>query len=247
MFGKSFKSKFAPSKPREDPSIVLQPPPAPMESVPFVAKHPEDMHTRRILIGSLARTNDRQRLFWDSVSASTDVPQMISPGDLERGDVLFFSREDSALSQMIRFWTQSPFNHTAIMARQNVIVETYPNKGILRYNIHTYLKQLVEEHQDYKQRPVGIWVVRSQNIPANFELSLAQVQLHDYDSEAVIANLVHSGNQDGPDHTLPLPWRSDLVLPVDHVRTVKPWSARESYTCADLIARLLNLDAHETH
>lgn len=133
------------------------------------------------------------------------------------------------------------------MARSNVLIETYPNKGILRHNITSYLKQLVTEHLDHKERPIGVWVVRPKDLPANFDSSVAQVQLHEYDSEAVIANLVHSGNQDGPDHTLPLPWRSDLAVPVDHARSVKPWSARESYTCADLIARLLNLDAHETH
>lgn len=73
------KNRFAPPKPKEDPSIVLQPAPAPMESIPFIAKQSEDMHTRRILIGSLARTNDRNRLFWENALSSTETPRTLSP------------------------------------------------------------------------------------------------------------------------------------------------------------------------
>jgi hypothetical protein len=170
------------------------------------------------------------------------------PAELIRGDVLFLSREDNLLSQTIRFWTQSPFNHTAIVARPNTIVETYPNKGILSHSVDEYVGKLSAEHQFVPEKPFAIWVVRLAQLPPNFELNLETVAWDDYDSESVLENIIHAGNSDGPDHPIPFPWLSEqLKKDQTHMRLAKPWETRRSYSCAELIARLYDLDPYETY
>lgn len=192
--------------------VVEMPPPAPLESVPFLSQEESDMHTRVVMLGSLARSNDPIRAFWES--AQTIVPDpliSVSPvaaGDLIKGDVIFISRDDNLLSQTIRFWTQSPFNHSAIVAKQNTIVETYPNKGLLSHTVNAYLERLCKDHALIPDKPFALWVVRLAQLNETFDLNMETVAWDDYDSESVLENIIHAGNSDGPDHPIPFPWAS---------------------------------------
>lgn len=224
------------------------PAPAPMRSVPYMSQEPEDLHTRVIMLGSLARCHERTRNFWASAWANHETvhPPVLEMGDLARGDVLFVSREDSLLSQGIRFWTQSPFNHACIMKSATHLVETDPVRGFMTHAAVSYVERIAKDNFNFARRPFGIWVVRPAAVPDSFDELVARVSLDGYDAESVLQNMIHTGNSDGPDHPIPFPWESSLPLRNDHIRIARAWEERESFSCAELIARLLELDPVET-
>jgi hypothetical protein len=224
------------------------PPPAPMMSVPFMSQDPHDLHTRTVMLGSLARTYERNRSFWDRAAESSESmqPPLADLDALQRGDVLFVSREDSLLSQGIRFWTQSPFNHACIMKTATVMIEADPTKGFMTHSVRDYFEKIAQDNLGNARRPFGVWVIRPAAIPERFNEYVTRVSLDGYDAESVLQNMIHTGNSDGPDHPIPIPWRSKHDLSNTHRRTAKTWEERQSFTCAELIARLLELDSMET-
>lgn len=180
--------KRAPPKEPTKATLMKMLPPAPLNSVPFYSKDTDDMHTRIIMLGSLARCYDKTRAFWESAwgDSTITVPMLIEPSELRRGDVLFLSRNDATLSLIIRFWTQSPFNHACIMESSSTVIETYPTKGIVKHNINLYLKQLQTESASVPERPFGIWVVRPSRVPDTFMQNLFSIILNDYSAESLL-------------------------------------------------------------
>jgi hypothetical protein len=173
-------------------------------------------------------------------------PPFVSTQHLMRGDVLFISREDSLISQGIRFWTQSPFNHACIMKTSSVMIEADPTKGFMTHSVQDYLDKIAQDNLTNTRRPFGVWIVRPESIPERFNEHVTRVSLDGYDAESVLQNMIHMGNSDGPDHTIPIPWKSKYDMSNPHRRTVKTWEERQSFTCAELIARLLEFEATET-
>jgi hypothetical protein len=77
------------------------PEPAPLNSVPFLAHHADDMQTRRICLGSLARMTDTNRLFWQSAwmkDNSVAVPPTLAIDKTKAWDIVFLSREQPFVS-----------------------------------------------------------------------------------------------------------------------------------------------------
>jgi hypothetical protein len=50
----------------DDRTTRIMPAPAPMLTVPFLSKETEELHTRIVMLGSLARCHDPTRAFWES-------------------------------------------------------------------------------------------------------------------------------------------------------------------------------------
>ena len=95
------KKDTLPEKAKDDSVVMMMPPPAPLQAVPYTSKDPYDFHTRVIMIGSLARCYDRNRMFWDSVwreRMQTLEHVSITTKDLKKGDVIFVSRDDAIVS-----------------------------------------------------------------------------------------------------------------------------------------------------
>ena len=133
------------------------------------------------------------------------------------------------------------------MQTSNSLIETYPNKGIIDHFVDPYVKRLVKEQSESTDRKLGLWVVRLQDLNPTFDSNLLHVAWNDYDSESILQNAIHMGNSDGPDHPIPVPWQTSRPVDNDHVRRALSWDERKSFSCAELIARLLDLDCFETY
>jgi hypothetical protein len=125
-------------------------------------------------------------------------------------------------------------------------IETNPNKGIMHHDIQSYLANLVRQHVKVTDRALGIWIVRTASLPLLFDSNLLRVNWDDYDTMSVLANVVHLGNSDGPDHPVPIPWASSVNIAAHPERQAQTWQERKKYSCAELIARIFELDALET-
>lgn len=226
------------------------PPPAPLASIPFVAQETADLQTRRIQLGSLARMNDSTRLFWESSwmkdNTTIHLPTL-SLQETKSWDILFFSREQPFVSQMIRFWTQSPFNHVAILSHPQTLVETQVNIGIVEHPLESYLKSICLEHSRETDRPFSCLVVRLNKVPQHIESTLKSLSWTDYQVEDILNNFIYMGHSDGPDHPIPIPWASHHDIRRESLRSIRPWYDRSSFQCTEMIARILELDAMETY
>ncbi len=58
-------------EPASSSKTAQMPAPAPMSSVPFMSAEAGDLHTRIVMLGSLARCHERTRNFWHSAWTNT--------------------------------------------------------------------------------------------------------------------------------------------------------------------------------
>lgn len=237
------------SRPRPEQSATPKPPtvqmpaPAPPESVPFCATTDLDMHTRLVMLGSLARTCDASRLFWQSVRMPSDEKFLVSclaPSEVRAGDVLFVARQDNLVSCLIRLWTQSAFSHVALAADADRVLDSYPTKDVRLATRDSFLRECGDES-------TRVWVVRPAELPADFAARVASVLHLEYDSENTLFNMVRAGCADGPDHAVPFPWPGHQANGAPGVAPrVARLEERSGLSCAELIARVYGLGSDET-